>query len=166
LLKDRLSRKVPSVGICLGAQLLASAAGARVFQGNAGLELGVFPIQRTLEGRKDPVFAELPDGLCVAHWHQDTFEPVRGGKLLAMTTRYPQQAFRLGNSYGIQFHPELTAEVFTSWLRGARPEEVSASGAQAEEIIARQLPLLAPAQPHLERMLDRLAVMLAESRIR
>ena len=122
LLEDRRRRDAPCLGICLGAQLLAMAAGAEVLRGTNGLEVGAAPVQWTPAGRTDPVIAGNADDLVVAHWHQDTFTAVPGASLLASTERYEQQAFRIGRSYGLQFHVELDAETLTRWLELGRAE--------------------------------------------
>ena len=116
LLTERLANERPSLGICLGAQLLASAAGAEVFVGKNGFEVGAAPVRWTQDGMKDPVIAGVRPKTVVAHWHGDTFKPVAGATLLASTDRYSQQAFRLGTSYAFQFHLELTAAELGRWL--------------------------------------------------
>ncbi len=110
LLAERLASDRPTLGIGLGAQLLARAAGAEVFPGKNGIEVGVAPVRWTKAGLEDPVIAGVRAKTPVAHWHADTFTAVPEAVLLASTDRYTQQAFRLGRSYGFQFHPELTAE--------------------------------------------------------
>jgi GMP synthase (glutamine-hydrolysing) len=107
LLSERLANERP----CLGAQMLAAAAGAEVFLGKNGLEVGALPVRWTQEGLKDPVIAGVRPRTVMPHWHQDTFKPVPGATLLASTDRYSQQAFRLGKSYGFQFHLELSVQL-------------------------------------------------------
>ncbi len=75
---------------------------------------------------------------------------------LAYTDRYRQQAFRLGASYGVQFHPELDASMFEAWLR-ASPAEVERSGRRLDEVLEADLELLRASQPTAERLLERLA---------
>ena len=162
LLSARLRAGRPSLGICLGAQLLAHAAGARVFPGAAGLELGVMPVRVTDEGARDPLFAGIPAELPVAHWHGDTFEPVPGATLLASTGRYPQQAFRIGRSLGLQFHPELDVAALRGWL-ALHPEAPAQAGKSLAGIEAEELPRLEAAGAHLDRLLDNAAAALARS---
>lgn len=115
-LAERLALERPCLGICLGAQLLAAAAGSQVFTGKNGFEVGVAPVRWTKAGLEDAGLAGLPSRLTVAHWHRDTFSPVAGAQLLASTDRYTQQAFRLGPTYAFQFHPELTAAAWLQWV--------------------------------------------------
>jgi GMP synthase (glutamine-hydrolysing) len=155
LLRERLALGRPALGLCLGAQLLAAAAGSEVFLGKNGLEVGVAPVRWTREGLADPVIAGVRPRTPVAHWHQDTFQPVPGAVLLASTDRYTQQAFRLGDSYGFQFHLELTASEFDRWLtQGAQGLE--AGGKKVEELRA-QLPKLRSAESELRELIERLA---------
>jgi GMP synthase (glutamine-hydrolysing) len=160
LLRGRLSEGRPTLGICLGAQLLAAAAGARVHPGTRGLELGAGPIALTPQGAADPIFLPLPVGTIFAHWHQDTFDPVPGGVRLASSERYSEQAFKVGQSYGIQFHPEVGPEMFDGWIRAA-PEDVRRSGRTLQQIVELDLPQLRASRPQAQRLLDRLAAHFA-----
>ncbi len=99
----------PVLGVCLGAQLLAAALGASVWRGPE-LEVGVGTVALTPDGLADPVLGPSGPELPVVHWHQDTFELPERGVPLASSTRYAHQAFRVGGSYGLQFHVELDAD--------------------------------------------------------
>ena len=116
VLSERIAADRPCLGLCLGAQLIAAAAGAQVFAGKNGFEVGAAPVRWTAAAREDPVIRGVGAETPVAHWHGDTFEPVPGAVLLASTARYTQQAFRLGRSYAFQFHPELSAAELDGWL--------------------------------------------------
>jgi GMP synthase (glutamine-hydrolysing) len=159
VLAERLALDRPCLGLCLGAQLLASAAGADVFPGKNGLEAGPVPLRLTRDAAQDPVFAEVPPRLLVAQLHRDTFSPVPGATLLASTDRYSQQAFRLGRSYGLQFHAELTCADFGGWLDGAEAELAAAGRALAP--LKAQLGKLQAAEPATAALLRRLALALA-----
>lgn len=156
LLTERLALGLPVLGLCLGAQLLAAAAGSEVFIGKNGLEVGVAPVRWTKEGLADPVIAGVRPRTTVAHWHQDTFKPVPGAMLLASTERYSQQAFRLRDSYGLQFHPELTADELERWLTRGEEELVELYEKDVNELRS-QLPKLRAAEPELRELLERLA---------
>src|SRR5262249_46956939 len=160
LLRRRLRADQPCLGICLGAQRLAAGAGASVHPGLKGLELGAAPVEVTAEGAADPIFQPLAPRAVFAHWHQDTFDPVPGGIRLASTERYAQQAFKLGCSYGIQFHPEVDAEQFQRWIQLA-PEDVRRAERTEEEIVEHDLPQLRRSHLTALRLLDRLATHFA-----
>lgn len=156
VLRERLALGKPVLGICLGAQLLAAAAGSEVFVGKNGLEVGVGPVRWTPQGLADSVLAGVKPRTAVAHWHQDTFKPVPGATLLASTDRYSQQAFRLGDSYGFQFHMELTADEFDRWLTHGKEELEELYEKKVDELRA-QLPKLRAAEPELRELTERLA---------
>ncbi len=99
----------PVLGVCLGAQLLAAALGARVFRGPV-LEAGAGTVALTPEGFADPVVGPAGPRLPVIHWHQDTFDLPQQAVLLAGSDQYAHQAFRVGDSYGLQFHVEFDAD--------------------------------------------------------
>jgi GMP synthase (glutamine-hydrolysing) len=118
--RQRLAAKKPILGICLGAQLMATAAGARVCPGSAGAEIGWKSIQGSGPG-DPPVWFEplLAPDMPVFHWHGDTFDLLEGARLLAKTELYENQAFVLAdNALALQFHPEVTAEGLESWYVG------------------------------------------------
>ncbi|WP_033068854.1 glutamine amidotransferase [Thalassospira australica] len=118
---SRLERDRPTMGICLGAQLIARAAGSRVYPGPAK-EIGFSPITLTVAGQKSclAVFQENPTTL---HWHGDTFDLPQGAQLLAGSRQYENQAFSLGeNTIAFQFHPEATSVGFEQWLIGHTAE--------------------------------------------
>jgi GMP synthase-like glutamine amidotransferase len=118
-----------TVGICLGAQLLARGLGARVAPG-AAPEIGLVPLALTDAGRHEPLLAGL-DGADVFQWHSDAFELPPGATLLASSSRYPHQAFRVGaRSFGVQFHPECDRRMRLDWAgRGA--DELRTAGVAA-----------------------------------
>ncbi|NIN72284.1 MAG: glutamine amidotransferase [Gemmatimonadetes bacterium] len=117
LIRAFLAAERPVLGICLGAQLLAAAAGARVYPGAHGKEIGWAPVQLTEAGANDPLWAGFPETFETFHWHGDTFDLPADAELLARTERYVQ-AFRLGSTaYGVQFHPEVVPAQLESWIR-------------------------------------------------
>ena len=106
LIGQCVEQAVPVLGVCLGAQLLAAALGADVRRGPV-LEVGAGTVQLTAAGLADPVVGPAGPDLPVVHWHQDTFDLPPGAELLAASAHYAHQAFRVGRSYGLQFHVEL-----------------------------------------------------------
>lgn len=100
------------LGICLGAQLIAAVCGARVYQ-NPVKEIGFWPVKWVDGASVDAAFAGASAGEeVVFHWHGETFDLPAGAVLLASTEACVNQAFRLGDHVlGIQFHPEVTAEI-------------------------------------------------------
>ena len=115
LIERALRAGVPMLGVCLGSQLIARALGAPVYR-NADLEIGWAPVYLTDAGRADPIFAELPSPSTFFHWHGETFDLPRGAEWLAWSDKCRHQAYRYGpNVYGLQFHPEVTAEMIADW---------------------------------------------------
>jgi GMP synthase (glutamine-hydrolysing) len=129
---------VPVLGVCLGAQLLAHALGARIFPNPAGREIGASEVSLTDEGRVDPLFAELPDPLPVMQWHGDAFELPEGGVLLATAPPCPNQAFRFGErAYGVLFHPEVRGPEVADWLaRGEYRQYAQGAGCEPDAVLA------------------------------
>lgn len=116
LLERRLAGGRATLGICLGAQLIARALGARVYPARAK-EIGFAPIQITAEGRAS-CLAPLAEGP-VLHWHGDTFDLPRGATRLASTEICDNQAFAWGpRVLALQFHPEAGDDRFERWLIG------------------------------------------------
>ncbi len=115
-IKEALQRGKSILGICLGAQLIAKALGAKVFQAPIK-EIGWYKVSLTPSGLKDPIFTNLPQSFMVFQWHEDTFEIPKGAILLATSTSIPHQAFRYGeHAYGLQFHLEVTEEMIHKWM--------------------------------------------------
>jgi GMP synthase (glutamine-hydrolysing) len=102
-------------GACLGAQLLASSLGARVYPGPAA-EVGLLPVTLGEDALRDTVFAGLQAQLTTLQWHGDTFDLPDGAVLLASSAAYPNQAFRWGErAYAIQFHLEVSSAMACEW---------------------------------------------------
>ena len=120
LLRRRLAQRSPTLGICLGAQLMAAALDAPVYAGRQGKEIDWAPLIPGSDASTCPAIAEflIPD-LPVLHWHGDTFDLPRGAAHLAATARYPNQAWSLGsNILGLQFHPEVLTSALERWYVG------------------------------------------------
>ena len=113
-LRDAAEAGHPIWGVCLGAQLLAGALGARVYPGPEA-EVGVLDVHLTPEAASDPVFGESPASFAALQWHGDTFDLPDGATLLASSPAYPHQAFRYERAYGLQFHLEVSRELAAEW---------------------------------------------------
>jgi GMP synthase-like glutamine amidotransferase len=116
-IKEAVQRGKFILGICLGAQLIAKALGAKVFKAPVK-EIGWFDVSLTEIGLQDPLFSDLPKTFPVFQWHEDTFEIPRGAKLIATSSSVSHQAFRYAdNAYGLQFHLEVTEEMIQEWMK-------------------------------------------------
>jgi GMP synthase (glutamine-hydrolysing) len=130
----RLRAKKPILGLCLGAQLMASALGAKVAPGPAK-EIGYAPLTLTEEGRASPLAAL--EGLNVLHWHGDGFDIPAGGRNLAFTSVCPHQAFALeSHALGLQFHVEVEPATLEAWLIG-HAVELAKAGIDPRKIRAQ-----------------------------
>lgn len=114
-------------GVCLGAQIMAKALGAKVYKGPAP-EIGWFDIDLCDEGLHDTLILKLaaqPDegdirkSFKVFHWHGETFDIPAGASRLASSKLYPNQAFKYGNhAYAFQFHIEVREQTIYEWMSG------------------------------------------------
>jgi GMP synthase (glutamine-hydrolysing) len=118
----QLERGTPMLGVCLGAQLIARAAGARVFRADEP-EVGWLPVDVTEAGEADPVTSSLPSRFEAFQWHHYTHDLPDGAVELARSA-VSLQAYRLGRAWGVQFHPEVRAEQVESWL-AEDPDDVA-----------------------------------------
>jgi GMP synthase (glutamine-hydrolysing) len=112
-LAEAVRRELPLLGICLGAQLLARALGAEVRPGESK-ELGFAAVE--VSDADDPVLGGLAPGAEVLHWHGDVFDLPSGAQHLASSKLTANQAFRVGNAWGVLFHPEADLALVEAWL--------------------------------------------------
>ena len=120
--------KVSFLGICLGAQLIAKAAGARVTK-NPAKEIGWYKIVVNDSGLRDDLFKDLPEIFKVLQWHGDTFGIPANGKRLVFSELCQNQTLKIGrNIYGIQFHVEVTKDMIIQWADTYKGELESLKG--------------------------------------
>lgn len=113
-LRDRLEAERPTLGICLGAQLIAEALGETVRKGKT-VEIGFRQVTPTEAGLDSPL--RHVAGVPMMQWHSDTFGLPSGAIRLASSSAYSNEAFALGDyALAVQFHPELTADMYESWI--------------------------------------------------
>jgi GMP synthase-like glutamine amidotransferase len=119
LLRKAVRNRVPTLGVCLGAQLLAAAHGGVVERSTSGPEIGPALVGKRDAADADPLFKRVPLMPDVLQWHADEVtELPYDAVLLAASTRYPVQAFRVGDrAWGLQFHVESDAAMFAEWAR-------------------------------------------------
>lgn len=157
-LRTRLAAGRPTLGICLGAQLIARALDAAVYPG-LRKEIGFAPISLSPAGRTSCLAAF--DDAPVLHWHGDTFDLPPGAELLASTAICPHQAFALGRStLAVQFHPEAGGPGFERWLIG-HTLELSQAGLDAAALRAQNEQLSPSLRQRAEACLGRWLQQLA-----
>jgi len=173
LLQYALERELPTLGVCLGAQLLALAAGAAVYTGQAGQEIGWAPVALTDQAPADPLFGSLfdalpggpPAGLTVLHWHGDTFDLPPGAAHLASSAMYPNQAFRTGPAaWGLQFHLEVDAAAIEAFVNDFG-DQATACGTEPCAIRAAAPEALAQLEPVRRRVLGRFAELVRDRQV-
>jgi GMP synthase (glutamine-hydrolysing) len=129
LIKERIAKRLPTLGICLGAQLIAAAMDARVYPGGVK-EIGWAPVTITPDGQSSPLAALQPaqgTAPSVLHWHGDTFDLPTAATLLASTASYRHQAFSVDSHVlALQFHLEVQVQDIGAWVDGNTAELASA----------------------------------------
>jgi GMP synthase (glutamine-hydrolysing) len=151
LIRDLLARGVPTLGVCLGSQLLAEAAGARPYRLVAP-EIGWRRVEVTEDGRGDPVIGPLTPSFEVFLWH--SYEaPLPPGAVPLARNSACLQAFRVDGlpAWGVQFHAEVTAADLGSWLDGWHNEPDAVSTGQDVEMIRSETERLIGTQNELGR---------------
>ena len=140
LLRSAYEQRVPVLGICLGAQLLAEATGGVVEPGESGPELGARLVGKRDVAGADPLVWETPMSWICVQWHADAItELPPGATLLASSSRYPHQAYRLGTrAWGLQFHVEATEAMVRGWAEQSR-RELTEAGLDVDALVARTL---------------------------
>ncbi len=146
LLERRLAQGLPTLGICLGAQLMAKALGARVYAGPVK-EIGWGSVTLSNAGQASSL-RSLAEGAPVLHWHGDTFDLPDNAARLASNQNYENQAYAFGNNaLALQFHLEADPRQLEEWYVGHAVElaasrisvrELRAKTAEVSKIVARQ----------------------------
>jgi GMP synthase (glutamine-hydrolysing) len=136
-LAEAVASGVPTFGICLGAELLALGCGGEVRRGTAGPELGVLAVDLAPAAADDAVFGALPGATRVVQWHWEEISTLPAGSVpLASSPAYPHQAFRVGvAAWGVQGHPEVTADIAAAWAREDSPL-LMAEGRTPDDLVA------------------------------
>jgi GMP synthase-like glutamine amidotransferase len=144
LIKHAIRNDVPILGICLGSQLIAHAAGAKVYRGKKK-EIGWGYVYATPASNND-IFRGITDNpIKVFQWHGDTYDLPANAKILAYSDLYPQ-AFRIGSAVGIQFHLEVDKSMIQAWIHEynaevsaekIKPESILPTADDIEELLAR-----------------------------
>jgi GMP synthase-like glutamine amidotransferase len=143
LLREAVATGVPTLGLCLGGQLLALAVGGSVIPGREGPEIGPMLVGRRDVSYQDPLFAALPMAPDVIGWHVDeiaTLPP--GAVVLANSPVYANQAFRIGDcAWGTQFHIETTPDMLRQWAASGR-RQLDEVGVDAETLLTKAIAAL------------------------
>jgi GMP synthase-like glutamine amidotransferase len=146
-----ISSRVPFLGICLGAQILAKACGGRVTRAPRE-EIGWLPVALTNEGVRSPLFSGFPDSFTVFQWHGDTFEVPQGGTLLVEGSSCRNQAFCVGDcAFGLQFHIEVTEKEIADWTAEYLPDPGKEKQRRGAEMVRAYARARAGLEAHIER---------------
>ncbi|HET9178321.1 MAG TPA: type 1 glutamine amidotransferase [Terriglobia bacterium] len=157
LIEEALGEEKAILGVCLGAQLLAQALGARVYP-HPEKEIGWFPVRLTLEAERSRLFSGLPARMTVLHWHGETFDLPEGATLLAESRLCRNQAFELdGRVLGLQFHLEVQPQGLERLIEKSAAELTRAAAVQTAAEIRASAHLAHTLRPTLYTVLDRLA---------
>ena len=151
LIEDAVKSNLPVLGVCLGAQILAAALGAKVDRNPNGKEIGWHPIRLSDAAKDDRLMRDLPATMTPFHWHGDIFDLPPGAVSLASSDKTPCQAFRHGDkTYGFQFHFEVTQESVVA-MANAFAKDLVRENIPADRMIAQAAEFL----PSLEKTSDK-----------
>ena len=153
-----INKGVKVLGICLGAQLIDAALGAKVYP-NAQKEIGWFPINLTEESRSSILFRGLPAEFLAFHWHGDTFDLPAGTKHLAESAACRNQAFSYGNHVlALQFHLDVRRDNIEEWVQSGASELVKALYIQTAEQMLAQDNQFVIIEKYMRQIMDNLEV--------
>lgn len=141
LMAKAIRENLPVLGICLGAQMIARALGARVYRGPQK-EIGWYPVHFSAEASEEPMFKDFStEHPIVFHWHGDTFDLPPSAVRLAASDGCPNQAFRYRDSaYAFQFHVEVTREMIQDWVAKNQTELMQSTPPISGEEILNGIP--------------------------
>lgn len=164
LVRKAIDRDIPVLGICLGAQLIAAALGAKI-EAASRKEIGWHDVSPTEVGEQDPLFRHFEPTERIFQWHGDTFAIPTGADHLASAPDCPNQAFRYGKKvYGLQFHLEVDEPMIERWLQipELREEISSLEGNLSPESILAETKLTIERSQVLAKNLFRTLIELFE----
>lgn len=139
-IKSAIMARVPILGICLGAQIMAKAAGAEIHPSPVR-ELGWFPVYPTPASQHDPLFCDMSEGIGLFQWHGESFTVNPGMTLVATHPDVPAQAFRIGQAqYGLQFHIEVNESMIENWIAHSESER-NQLGIEGINLLHKETPL-------------------------
>ena len=159
LIREATRKEKPVLGLCLGAQLMALALGAHVRRGDRQ-EIGFFPVTLDPIARYDTVWCDLPTDFVTTHWHGDVFDLPPAGMRLGSSALTPNQLFRYGRGlYGLQFHLEMTPEIFDEMVVDST-DYLTEAGADPERLRVEAREVLPAVREMAETVFSRWAAML------
>ncbi|TAN31768.1 type 1 glutamine amidotransferase [bacterium] len=167
-IRDALHHSLPVLGICLGAQLLAAAAGADVFRA-PHRTLGFRSVMKLPAAASDPLFRTYCNVDRVLRWHEDTFTLPAAAELLMTSHDLPHQAFRVGAcAWGVQFHIEVDDDLLHAWLDAAGPRLQAMWGTSRDALLSEADHYLTHQQRHSDAVFAAFArvVRQREGRVR
>jgi GMP synthase (glutamine-hydrolysing) len=157
LIENAIKLNLPVLGVCLGAQILAAALGAKVERNPNGKEIGWHPIRLHDSAKDDRLMRGLPATMTPFHWHSDIFDLPPGAVSLASSDKTPCQAFRQGDkAYGFQFHFEVTRESVSA-MANAFAKELVRENIAADRMIAQAADFIAPLEKFSDTVFSRWA---------
>jgi GMP synthase (glutamine-hydrolysing) len=155
-IEKAISASKPVLGICLGAQLIADVAGAKVYP-NKHKEIGFFDIERTTQDGNSDLFKSISENFCAFHWHGETFDLPAGTTALAQSEICKNQAFQLGDRVlGLQFHLESTPASIGKLMRNCGDELIDAPYIQSAEKMQTMVDKTLSINPLMDTIMENL----------